>query len=207
MALGVSTAGSADPRIAVIVLVAARGACAGDNLSYGIGRRFSARIERRVFASARGKRRRAWAGRSLDRYGARLVVVCRFLPGGRTAVTITCGILGFDRRRFVPATAAAGVIWASYAFAIGRLGGNTFEDRPWAGLLLALAIALAISVLVDAVRRPAAAQHVVRRRDEPGRLGGCRATPESAVLGAVAGDVGEAGAGRQARAQHPDPAA
>jgi len=37
----------------------------------------------------------------------------------------------------VTATACAAIIWASYAFFIGRLGGQAFEDKPWIGLLLA----------------------------------------------------------------------
>ena len=40
IALGVATAGSADPRIALLVAAAAAGAFLGDNLSYLIGRRF-----------------------------------------------------------------------------------------------------------------------------------------------------------------------
>ncbi len=48
------------------------------------------------------------------------------------------------------ATAFAAVIWASYAFFIGRLGGKAFEDRPWVGLLLALGLTVVISVLIEA---------------------------------------------------------
>jgi membrane protein DedA with SNARE-associated domain len=40
IALGVAAAGSADPRIALLVTCAAAGAFLGDNLSYLIGRRF-----------------------------------------------------------------------------------------------------------------------------------------------------------------------
>jgi hypothetical protein len=36
----------------------------------------------------------------------------------------------------------AATVWASYAFFLGRLGGKAFEDRPWAGLLLALGLGL-----------------------------------------------------------------
>jgi membrane protein DedA with SNARE-associated domain len=79
--------------------------------------------------------------------------MCRFIPAGRTAVTLTCGITGYPRRRFRAATALAAGIWASYAFAIGRLGGKAFEQRPWAGLVLALAAALAVSGVVEAARR------------------------------------------------------
>jgi hypothetical protein len=45
------------------------------------------------------------------------------------------------------------VIWACYAFFIGRLGGQAFESRPWVGLLLALGIALAVSALIELTRR------------------------------------------------------
>src|SRR5512142_469452 len=82
--LGVATAGSADPRIALLVLCSAAGAFLGDNLCYLLGRR-----------------RRDWAERSLERYGMPLIIVCRFIPGGRTAVMLCCGIVGYRRRRFV----------------------------------------------------------------------------------------------------------
>ena len=151
--LGVATAGSADPRIALLVLCSAAGAFLGDNLCYLLGRRFGPWIERHFFRGEKGEQRRAWAERSLERYGMPLIIVCRFIPGGRTAVMLCCGIVGYQRRRFVIATAAAGLIWASYSFFIGRLGGRAFEDKPWAGLLLALGLTLVVSTIIEAVRR------------------------------------------------------
>jgi membrane protein DedA with SNARE-associated domain len=56
-----------------------------------------------------------------------VIIVCRFIPGGRTAVTLTCGLTGYQRRRFVIATAIAAVIWALYAFFTGRLGGKALR--------------------------------------------------------------------------------
>jgi len=153
IALGVATAGTADPRAAVLVALAALGAFLGDNAAYLLGRRFGPAAARRVLAGERGTRRRDWAERSLHRFGARIIIGCRFIPGGRTAITLTCGLVGYPRRRFVAATACAAVIWASYAFFIGRLGGKAFEDRPWAGLVLALGLTVVISVLIEAVRR------------------------------------------------------
>ena len=151
--LGVATAGSADPRIALLVLCCAAGAFLGDNLCYLLGRKFGPWIERRFFASEKGAQRRDWAVRSLERYGMPLIIVCRFIPGGRTAVMLCCGIVGYQRRRFVIATAAAGLIWASYSFFIGRLGGKAFEHKPWAGLLLALGLTITVSAIIEAVRR------------------------------------------------------
>jgi len=153
IALGVATAGSADPRIALLIGCAAAGAFIGDNLSYLLGRRFGPAVERRFFTTPKGMKARAWAERSLDKYGTQLIVVCRFIPGGRTAVTLTCGITGYPRRRFVAATAVAAVIWALYAFFIGRVGGQAFEDNPWAGLVIAFGASIAISALIEVIRR------------------------------------------------------
>ena len=156
IALGVATAGSTDPRIALLVACAAVGAFAGDNISYLLGRRFGPFMERRFFSGAKGKATRDWAERSLKRYGMQIIIVCRFIPGGRTAVTLSCGLTGYSRRQFVIGTAIAAVIWANYAFWIGRLGGRAFEDKPWAGLLIAFGITIVISGVIEGVRRLAA---------------------------------------------------
>ena len=130
IALGVATAGSTDPRMALLVACAAAGAFLGDNLCYVLGCRFGPRAERRFFSTQKGARRRAWAEHALQRFGMQVIIVCRFIPGGRTAVTLSCGLIGYPRRRFITATAIAGIIWALYAFFIGRLGGKAFEDNP-----------------------------------------------------------------------------
>jgi membrane protein YqaA with SNARE-associated domain len=54
IALGVATAGSADPRIGVLAGLAALGAFLGGNAAYLLGRRFGPVIGRRVFGGERG---------------------------------------------------------------------------------------------------------------------------------------------------------
>ena len=178
IALGVATAGSTDPRAVVLVALAAGGAFLGDNAAYLLGRRFGPAAARRVLTGERGARSRAWAERSLHRFGARIIIGCRFVPGGRTAIMLTCGMIGYPRRRFAAATGCAAVIWASYAFLIGRLGGRVFADRPWLGLLLALALTVVVSAVIEAARR-AWAWH-----GPPHDLhtGSARTAPPSAVL-------------------------
>jgi membrane protein DedA with SNARE-associated domain len=151
--LGVTTADTADLRIALLVGCAALGAFAGDNLGYLIGRRVGPAVERRFFRAAKGARRRAQAERWLERFGMPAIIVCRFIPGGRTAVTLSCGLIGYPRRRFVAATAVAAVIWAAYSFFLGRLGGQVFEHNPWAGLAAAIGTSVILSGLIEAARR------------------------------------------------------
>ena len=110
-------------------------------------------MQRRFFATPKGMRAREWAERSLGRFGMQLIVVCRFIPGGRTAVTLTCGLVGYPRRRFIAATAVAAVIWALYAFLLGRIGGRAFEDKPWVGLVIAFGASIAISGVIEGIRR------------------------------------------------------
>jgi membrane-associated protein len=199
IALGVATAGSTDPRIALLVACAALGAFLGDNLSYLLGRRFGPWVERRFFRGEKGARRRAWAERSLGRFGMQLIVVCRFFPGGRTAVTLCCGIVGYSRRRFVVATAASGLIWASYSFSIGRLGGRAFQDAPWAGFAVAFGVTVALSGLVELIRR------IISRRRGTATSGRGHAGPAKADNPGErpsGGASGEAGTNRSSPVHH-----
>jgi membrane-associated protein len=152
IAFGVASAGSSDPRIFLILLCAAAGAWAGDNLAYLIGRRFGPWATRRFFSGEKGAARRDWAERSLHRFGVALIIVCRFIPGGRTAVTLSCGLIGYPWRRFAIATAVAAVIWASYAFFAGRIGGKAFQNMPVVGFAVAFGGVLVISGLVELIR-------------------------------------------------------
>ena len=153
IAFGVATAGSTDPLILLIVACAAAGAFAGDNLCYLIGWRFGPWATRRFFSSEKGAARKDWAERSLARFGMGLIIVCRFIPAGRTAVTLCCGLVRYSYRRFTVAVAVAGVIWAFYAFLAGRLGGQAFEHNRVAGFAVAFGGALVISGIIELIRR------------------------------------------------------
>jgi membrane protein DedA with SNARE-associated domain len=174
IALGVATARSTDPRLALLVACAATGAFLGDNLCYLLGRRFGPAMRRRFFTTEKGARARAWAERSLARYGMQLIVVCRFIPGGRTAVTLTCGLTGYPRRRFITGTAVAAAIWALYGFLIGRIGGRAFEDNPWAGLLIAFGASIALSAVIEVIRRLSRRHAGQVEPDDPGEDQGDR---------------------------------
>lgn len=141
----------------VVIVVAAVGAFVGDNVAYGLGRRYGAGVRSRFFHGEKADRRVDWATRQLDSRGGELIAVGRFIPGGRTAITVTAGLTHFPWRRFVAFDAGAAVIWAAYAGLLGYFGGHAFEDEPWKGLLLALGIAFGVGATTEAVR-------AVRRR-------------------------------------------
>lgn len=74
-------------------------------------------------------------------------------PGLPNRGELTCGLIGYPRRSFVLGTALAGVLWASYPFFIGPLGGQAFEGRSWAGLLVGLGLTLVVSGVIEAAHR------------------------------------------------------
>jgi membrane protein DedA with SNARE-associated domain len=152
-------AASGDLFLPLVLASAATGAIVGDNISYGIGRTVGHRIAERFFSGERRKRLDQ-AERSLAERGGYLIVVARFIPGGRTAVTLAAGTLEFPWRRFIVFDVIAGVLWASYASLLGYFGGRTFEESPLKGLALAFGLAVAVTAVVELVRW-------VRRRRSP----------------------------------------
>lgn len=146
-------AGAGDLELGLVIAAGAAGAYSGDTSAYFVGRRFGQRLERRLFRGERGVRRQAWAEGALDRHGGPLIFGARFVPGGRTATTVTAGVLRMRLARFAAFAGGAAVAWAAYAALIGYLGGRAFEDNPLWGLALGFGVAAATYVVVDMVRR------------------------------------------------------
>ncbi len=149
---GVFAAATGAPNAVLVVLVAASGAFTGDHVSYAIGRFGGARVVARARSGSRSERAFGWARRALFRRGGQILVVARYIPGGRTAVTLTCGSMGYPLRRFSFFDAIAGLSWGIYSTSIGYFGGRAFEDDPLLGLLTGFAVAITITVLIEAYR-------------------------------------------------------
>ena len=143
------------PQLALgwVLASAAAGAFVGDSSSYALGRFVGKPLQQRFFGGPRSLRLMEWSRAQLERRGGMLIVVARFVPGGRTAATLTCGITHFPYSRFVAFDFAAAVVWSLYGGLLGYLGGRVFHDKPWAAVLVAFGIAGAITLAGEAWRR------------------------------------------------------
>jgi membrane-associated protein len=151
--IGGNLSASGDLNLPLVVLAAAAGAVVGDNVSFGIGSLVGERTVKKWFSGEKSQQRLEWAERMLDQRGAYIIVIARFIPGGRTAVTFSAGYIPtFPWRRFIVYDVVAGCIWASYAALLGYFGGKTFENHPFVGLLIALGVALSLGLVVEFVR-------------------------------------------------------
>lgn len=137
-----------------VIAFAALGAFAGDNTSYAGGRWLGRPVVQRFFSGERARERLDWAKRFLKERGSYVLVVARFVPGGRTATTFTSGLVHLRwPTRFVPYILLAAGLWATYGALVGYLGGRMFRDQPIYALLLAFAIAALVTVGAETVRR------------------------------------------------------
>ncbi|MFA1547039.1 DedA family protein [Actinomadura chokoriensis] len=162
-------AASGRPDLLAVVVLAALGAFAGDHVSYLVGRRAGGRLVRGLRAGTRRHAAFGWARRAMAERGGLMLVVARYVPGGRTAVTVTMGAVGYRLRWFSVFAAVAAVSWGLYGALLGYVGGVAFEDDPLKGVVVGLGLALSVTAVVEGARfvgrRRRAGGVVASRRD------------------------------------------
>jgi membrane protein DedA with SNARE-associated domain len=137
-----------------VIAIGAAGAFVGDNTAYAIGRWIGQPVVDRFFSGERARERLEWARRFLRERGSYVLIIARFIPGGRTATTFTSGLVHLRwPTQFAPYIFIAAILWASYAGLLGYFGGRTFRDQPILALLVAFGIAAAVGVAAELVRR------------------------------------------------------
>lgn len=137
---------------AVGVLAAAWvGALTGDVISHHLGRG-AGPLARWFRRRRRGGALLDWAERELAVRGGMLLISARFIPGGRTATTLTSGIVRYPRPRLVGFAAIAGLLWALYSVGIGMIGGMVFQQQPLLGVAVGITLALVLGGGIELAR-------------------------------------------------------
>ena len=150
--IGGVSAGLGDLSIVLVVLAAGLGAFTGDNMSYLIGRRASVAVTRRYERTEKGKRRLETVIHQIHERGGLLLITARFIPGGRTILTLSCGITRQDRKWYATWIGIATTIWALYASLLGFIGGKTFEENHTLAFVVAFGTAVSVTVVIEVVR-------------------------------------------------------
>jgi membrane-associated protein len=149
---GIAASGEDGNPLVLVILAGALGAFLGDNFAYTIGDRFSPWINRRAEHRPKTRARLEWARNQIRIRGGPLLVTARFIPGGRTALTVTSGLTRQPRGWFAKWIAIAALIWATYAAGLGYLAGDQFKDNHTSAFLVAFGVALGITLLIEVVR-------------------------------------------------------
>ncbi|MEH0818928.1 MULTISPECIES: DedA family protein [unclassified Micromonospora] len=122
--------------------VGALGVFAGDLACYLLGR---GAPDRRLPRHAEPSRARRMAGRvtrGLRQPGPLVILLCRFVPGGRMAACFSAGRSRYPYRLFLFYEGAAATGWAAYGALVGHLGGTALTESAWRLVLIAAAAAV-----------------------------------------------------------------
>jgi membrane-associated protein len=150
--LGGVAAGAGEQNLVLVIACGALGAFLGDNTAYLLGRRFARWIEAKAATHPKWQARLSAGGEQIRKRGGLLLITARFIPGGRTALTLSSGITRQPWTWFAPWVAVAAIIWATYAAVLGAIFGQAFEDNHTAAFLLAFVAALSITLVIELVR-------------------------------------------------------
>jgi len=139
----------------LIFVVAAAAAIIGDNIGYWVGDKGGYRLARRYGHRVRLDERKLKIARYLfDRHGAKVVFFGRFVSILRTYAALLAGTSKMRWRKFLPANAAGGIIWAGIYTLTAYLAGNALQQVSgiidW--VLLGAAMVAIVAALL-AVRR------------------------------------------------------
>ena len=133
----------------LVVLLATLGAFTGDVITFAICR-FGGPTAVRWVARGQHADRIEEVREQFRRHGWQIVVVGRLLPAGRIPVLLAAGALAYPWRRLLPASFAAGLVWAVAYALLGVVSGGIF-DSPLIATLIATLLVLLVGVVLNLV--------------------------------------------------------
>ncbi|MGC5052591.1 DedA family protein [Micromonospora sp. DT48] len=123
------------------VAVGALGVLAGDLACYLLGRYTLGRRPPQPPGTGRARRIAGRLTRGLRRPGPMMILLCRFVPGGRMAACFAAGRSRYPVRLFLPCAGIAAAGWAAYGGLVGHLGGAALTGSAWRMVVVAAAAA------------------------------------------------------------------
>ncbi len=143
-------AGTGELNAGLVALGAALGAFLGDNCAYAVGRFMGRPLMERMLG--RRIERLGWMEARLQRHGPSLIIVGRFVPGGRSLVAIGSGVIQMRWPTFAAYDAVAVLIWSLQVVIPGYIGGSIFTEQPWLGFIVGASISLAVVATIEGLR-------------------------------------------------------
>jgi membrane-associated protein len=100
-----------------------------------------------------------------DKYGARAIVLARFVPIVRTFITAIAGVGRMDPKRFFTYSAIGGIAWASGVTVLGFfLGSISFIEKNIDAILILIVLISVIPIVIEVLR----ARRAKKRTSTPG---------------------------------------
>jgi membrane-associated protein len=129
-------------------------AIAGNQVGYHIGKAAGPRIfnrpDSRLFRREYVDKTNAF----FERYGARAIVLARFVPIVRTFITVTAGVGRMNYRVYTTYTVIGGILWAAGLTILGHSLGNVdFVAKHIELILIAIVAVSVVPIAIELLRR------------------------------------------------------
>jgi membrane-associated protein len=131
----------------------------GDQAGYLFGRRVGPALFKRPDSRVFRQENLTRAAAFLDRYGARAIILARFVPIVRTFTPIVAGAVHLHYRRFVIYNAVGGVLWGAGVTVLGYfLGQVPFVASHIEVILVGIVVVSVVPVVIQLLRSRRAAK-------------------------------------------------
>lgn len=151
-ALGAVASTSGDPPLWTVIACAGAAAAVGDAACYVIGRTVG--LERwRWMRAPRIRQALAAARVRLEAGTATVLFTARFVPFARLAINLVAGASRIHPVRYLPLVSVAAFGWAAYQASIGAIVAVLVPGGPVIGILVSIAVAVALGVVIDTASR------------------------------------------------------
>ena len=134
------------PPLPVLVVGCTVAAIAGDQVGYGLGRRYGPRVFDRPESRWFKRDHLSRAEDFFARHGSKTIVLARFVPVIRTFTPVVAGASGMHYRRFVAFNIVGGFLWATGLLTAGWLLGTRYPEIA-DSLDLVIVVIVTLSVL------------------------------------------------------------
>jgi membrane-associated protein len=133
-----------------VIAVGALGMFTGDSIAFVLGRtaghvgnhwlssrltklrnKFAPRQDDGEHHPSKTKRAAERFTRGLRRPGPLVLLLCRFVPGGRMAAGYHAGRSGYPIKLFIAYDGGAALAWATYGGLVGHIGGTAITQSAW----------------------------------------------------------------------------
>jgi membrane-associated protein len=142
--------GFIDTNIAIVCLVFTIAAVVGNIVGYWIGRKAGPAVFRRPDSRLF---RQEYVDRTqhfFDHYGARAIILARFIPIVRTFITVMAGVGRMDFRAYFLYSTLGGILWATGVTLLGYFLGNvTFVANNIEAILIGVVVVSVVPIVVE----------------------------------------------------------
>ncbi|MEU4677356.1 VTT domain-containing protein [Micromonospora sp. NPDC023737] len=143
----------------LVCLLVTIAAIAGDQVGYAFGRKVGPSLFRRPNSRLFKQENVLKAHEFFEKYGARSIVLARFVPIVRTFTPIVAGVSGMNYRTFVTYNVIGGVLWGSGVTVLGYfLGQIPFVKENIELILIAIVAISVIPIAIELLRARIAAK-------------------------------------------------